>query len=176
MDIGSFIQSISVASAIVGTLGLTSLGISVYERYSIRKENRRERVTKLVLTPEFFSFFSEFWKLFELFSTADVLRANGAAVIFTDERMLRLTDTASLNAEIEKAKVRLGQSFDKARNSGPLFLASSEIRNKIFEAWDFVNWVIPKDANDYPSKQFVEEYLSKLHQVASAVRKEVGLE
>ena len=168
----SILQLIPVVSAIVGTLGLTTLYISLRERREIAKENKRERFAKLVLTNDLFALLNALWRLHEVGNAALEIKANGSGMIFVDGVICRFTDVTKLEAELDKLLDQVPAKMTQVKESGSFFLAPDNIRHAIGETGIFFE----KIELEKIDKQFLGSYSNKLVEIQKLLRKEAGLE
>jgi hypothetical protein len=171
-DVTSLLEWISVPSLIIGVLGITSLAISLYERYAIAKEHRRERFERLVLRSDFFVQLSDFWRLDDICRAALEIREKGRTVISIDDKMAPIKSFNELEAEYEKLTDHIVLTARKVQEGGAFFFAPNHIRQAIGELAVFFETIDFEKMDDH----FAKMYRAKLAELSRLLRKEVGLE
>ena len=170
--IASISQSIVVASAIVGTLGLTTLFISLYERHGIAKENKRQRFAKLVLTDELFAHLTACWRLHAIGNAALDIRKKGSGMLDIDGKICRFTDVTKLEVELDNLLNHVVSTMDRVKEGGPFFLAPPNVRQALGELGTFFEKINLREIDS----GFLDSYGLKLNEIQKLMRKEVGLE
>ena len=155
----------------MGALGVGALAASLIERYTVAKENKRDRFAKLVLTNDFFEELTEFWRLHDICRAALDIRERGHAIIMIDDEMVPLTSVSRLETEFLELCRKIVVVHKKVQQGGSFFLAPAKIRTALGGLAVFIERA---DFNTADA-EFLQTLAVKMNELSQMLRQEVGL-